>query len=501
MFRRGTMEFLAGIFLLLIPGVAFAAPAAAVSPAPAAAANRPNIVWIIAEDMGPEQGFFGEPQARTPNFDALARAGMVFNRAFSTAPICSISRSAFMTGMYSTSFGAHQHRTPNERKRPLPEGVKLMTHRLVDAGYTTAHLQQLAAPGEKSDIKGNTKTDWNFTFPGKAYQVNDLNELKNRQPFFAQVGFSETHRGDGWDEASSQVPHPADPAKVRLPPYYPDHPIARADWARYLDNVALFDMKLGFVLQRLREEGLDRNTIVMVFADHGRAMPRAKQWLWDSGLQVPLVIRWPEAYPAPAGYVKGRTDQLVSLIDVTATTLSLAGVDLPMLMQGRPFLGGRAEQLRYLFAARDRADETVDRIRSVRDTRFRYIRNYYPERPYSQQNLYKETEYPILRLLFRMKKEGTLKGAPALFMAATRPPEELYDTLADPYEINNLASDPRYRSDLERLSGALDGWEIGTNDQGRFPEPPEVAAAIAKATDEMRADQIADIVKREGPWR
>ena len=463
--------------------------------------SRLNIVWIIAEDMGPDLGYYGEPQAFTPNMDALAAGGMVFNRAFSTAPICSISRSAFMTGMYATSIGAQHHRTPDARKMPLPEGVRLMTHRLEAAGYTTALLRNLAPAGEDEVYPGSGKTDWNFTFEGRAYQLDDLTQLKDRQPFFAQVQYQETHRGGHWDDAYTMIETRADPALVDLPSYYQDTPLARGEWATYLDNVALFDRKVGYVLQRLREEGLDQNTVIILFADHGRAMPRAKQWLWDSGLHVPLIIRWPEGVEPPAGFARGRNDRLVSLIDVTATTLSLAGVELPLLMHGRPIFGPNARENALLFAHRDRADETVDRIRSVRDARFRYIRNFMPERPYSQQNLYKETSYPMLREMFRLYRDGKLTGPPALFMQPTRPPEELYDTLADPDNVHNLAGDPAFAADLARLSGALDAWIASTNDQGETPEPPEVVAEFDRRMRENFSDAVAEIEAQEGPWR
>lgn len=465
------------------------------------APERPNILWIIAEDMGPEQGHYGEPQARTPHMDALAARGMVFENAFSTAPICSISRSAFMTGMHSITIGAHQHRTPRDRKHQLPEGVQLMTHRLTAAGYTTALVEQLGKPGETDAYKGSRKTDWNFTVEGKPYQLNDFNALSGNQPFFAQVQFQETHRGGHWDHASEMVPHPADPAKVDLPPYYPDTPTARREWAKYLDNVALFDMKLGYVLQRLEEEGLADNTVVIAFADHGRAMPRAKQFLWDSGLHVPLIVYWPEGLTPPAHYAPGRSDRLVSLIDVTATTLAAAGVEMPLLMQGKPIFGPEAYFHQYLFGARDRADETYIPMRTVRDARFRYIRNLQPEIAWSAQNRYKERSYPILREMFRMQSAGTLTGVPAIFMADARPAEELYDTLADPHNVNNLANDPAYAAPLLRLSAALDAWMASANDQGRFPELPAIAQFYANSADEKFAEDVKAVLDSEGPWR
>ena len=462
----------------------------------------PNILWIMAEDMGPELGVYGEPEVRTPNLDELARGGMVFDKAFTTAPICSISRSALATGMYATSIGAHQHRTRKEEKKPLPEGVKLLTDRFRDAGYYTALITEVEKPGGADDwFKGKAKTDWNFLHNKMPYDGHDMANLKANQPFFAHVQFPETHRGKDWDKAASVIDHAADPNKVDLPPYYPDHPLARQDWADYLNAVMAFDRKAGVVLRRLREEGLAKNTIVIMLGDHGRAMVRGKQWLFDSGLHVPLIVYVPEGLKLPDGYKPGsRSDQLVSGIDITATTLNLAGIDPGLVMQGRPFLGNNRYLRQFVFAARDRADETKEYMRTVRGERFRYIRNYYPERPYTQFNAYKEIQYPVLRLMHRMYRDSTLGPIPSLFMAASKPSEELYDTIKDPHNVNNLAGDTTYAGTLDKMRTLLTTWEIETNDQGRHAEPPEIATAIAKKAMRRWQPTIDKIIKDEGPW-
>ena len=488
-------------FSAVISGVLLAvAPATADSSKQDRKADRLNVLWIMAEDMGPELGFLGHPEARTPAIDSLAARGMYFRNAFTTAPICSISRSAFYTGMYATSIGAHHHRTPDARKQALPAGVEHLTARLRKAGYATALLKDLGKPGEPALFDGSRKTDWNFTLAGMPYDLQALSDLKSHQPFFAHVQFSETHRGSEWNNAHLHIPHPADPAKVRFPPYYPDHPVVRADWAQYLNSVMSFDQKVDYVMRRLEEEGLSDNTVIILTADHGRAMPRGKQWLYDSGLNVPLLVVWPKGHE-PSGYELGQSDRLISMIDVTGETLRIAGAPLSGRFEGRTIFGPDAVPRQYVFAARDRADETVDRIRSVRDQRFLYIRNYMPERPYSQQNLYKETEYPIMRLLFRLHRLGSLGPVPSLFMAERRPAEELYDVIADPHQINNLAADAAYSGELLRLRKVHEQWVRETGDQGAIPEPPEVAAAINADTLERRADQIKGIIAEEGPWR
>lgn len=435
------------------------------------AETRPNILWLIGEDMGPELSCYGTQQVWTPNLDELADRGMRFTKAFTTAPVCSASRSAFMTGMYQTTIGAHNHRSHRNDDFRLPEGVRLLSHRLHDAGYFTANIRKINA-----QVKGTGKTDWNFNFDGKAYDSNNWSDLKSHQPFYAQVNFSEAHRGGSWPEARKQNKQLADPDKVRIPPYYPDHPLTRDDWANYLDSITGLDRKIGLVLQQLKDDGLADNTIVIFFGDHGRAMIRGKQWCYDSGLHVPLIVFVPPGLQVPAGYQPSTvSDQLVEAIDISATTLDLAGVEKPANMQGRILFGPRAEPARdYVFAARDRCDETVFRIRTVRDARYRYIRNFMPERPFLQTNQYKERQYPVVALMRQLHAEGKLDAIQEVLMTAHRPAEELYDTQADPYEIHNLADSPEHRHIKRRLKEQLDSWIETSNDQGRTPEPREV---------------------------
>jgi arylsulfatase A-like enzyme len=423
--------------------------------------TTPNILWILAEDIGPELGSYGYP-VDTPHLDRLAEEGVRFTQAFTTAPVCSPARSALMTGMYQTTIGAHNHRSHRDDGYPLPDGVRVLTDRLRDQGYYTGNIVRLAG----LEFQGTGKTDWNFMYDGEPFDTDQWSDLKNHQPFYAQVNFPETHRGTEWDEAERRV----DPAAVVLPPYYPDHPIVRDDWAQYLNAVMALDRKVGLVLELLERDGLSDNTVVMFMGDHGRAMVRGKQWPYDSGLHVPLIIRG--ARGTAAGSVN---DELIASIDVTATTLAIAGVTPPERMQGRVFLGAaRAEPREYVFGGRDRGDETLDRIRTVRDRRFRYIRNYYPERPFLQLNRYKEFTYPTIPVMRELHAQGELTPVQARLLAPTRPEEELYDLESDPYEIENLASDSDYHDTLERMRGELDAWIEASDDQGRFPETEDV---------------------------
>jgi len=228
-------------------------------------AKRPNILWLIAEDLSPDLGCYGTPEVRTPNLDRLAAEGMRFTRAFTSGPVCSASRSAFMTGMYQTSIGAHNHRSHRGDGYRLPEGVKTLVDRLRALGYFTANVVDLTGDPHEQFYRGTGKTDWNFAYEGKPFDSSRWADLKTHQPFYAQVNFAEAHRGKAWNTAHLHVDRPADPAKVKLPPYYPDRPEARADWAQYLNSVMALDKKVGFVLRKLEEDGLAENTIVVFF--------------------------------------------------------------------------------------------------------------------------------------------------------------------------------------------------------------------------------------------
>lgn len=445
-----------------------------------AAETRPNILWIIAEDMSPHLSAYGVPEVRTPNLDALARKGMRFDRAFVTGAVCSTSRSAFDTGMYQTTLGAHHQRShrpdePGYRPHPLPAGVRILADWIRDRGYLTGDLVHLPA---EMGFRASAHSDWNFTYEGKPADTDRWDELKARPPFYAQLNLPEAHRGRAWDEAGGKLRQPADPAKVALPPYYPDHPVVRADWANYLNAIMVLDAKVGKILAQLERDGLAATTVVVFMADHGQAMVRAKQWVYDSGVRIPLIIYWPPGLPEPAGYRAGSvSEELVTALDLTATTIAIAGGTKPEKMHGRVLFGVQREaEPRYVFAARDRCDETVDRVRSVRSRQYRYIRNYHTERPFRQTNRYKEHGYPTMWVLRELHAAGKLTPDQARLLAPTRPAEELYDLSADAHEVVNLADSAQHATVLREMRRALDEWIVTTDDQGRFPEDPRVIA-------------------------
>jgi N-sulfoglucosamine sulfohydrolase len=451
--------------------------------------RRPNILWIVAENIDHDLGCYGAKHVKTPNLDRLAREGVRFTRVFATAPVCAPSRSAFMTGMYQTSTDTHNMRSHRDDDFRLPPGVRPLTHWLGDAGYSTFNIGMILRW-----LVGTKKLDLNFVREGPIFQSDDWGELKKKQPFFVMINTPEVEY-DIYDRKTASKPrvpwvgeneHPqiARPGEVTPPPYFPDHPIAREEWARYLNSVSGLDVRVGKILDALKADGLEDDTIVIFFADNGRLEVRGIHWCYDSGLRVPMIIRWPRNFPAPANCPAGSVnEQVISLLDVTATTLDLAGQKRPPGMQSRIFAGPSADPPRkYAFSARDRIDETVNRIRSVRDGRYRYIRNFMPEQSLVALNRYREKCFLVMPLARRLHAEGKLQGPPLSLVAPRLPDEELYDTQSDPFEIKNLAAskEPEHQGALVRLRAALDVWLTETGDRGPLPEPPEIVAPFEK---------------------
>jgi arylsulfatase A-like enzyme len=445
--------------LYLIVIISIAALALVAPRRVAAATPPPNIVWIVVEDMSPNMSCYGETTIRTPNIDRLASEGVRFSRAFTTAPVCSPSRSALVTGMYQTTIGAHNHRSSRGAdKLHLPEHVKLLPQYSRERGYYTV----LGAVNDNRDRAKRSaalgKSDYNFVWDESVYDDNDWSGRKPDQPFFAQIMLR------GGKNRGAKVAKPVDPAAVKLPPYYPDHPVLREDWARYLNSVLKTDEEVGRILDRLRDEGLADNTLVAFMTDHGISHVRDKQFLYEGGIHVPLIIRWPGQIAA--GTVR---DDLVLQIDLSATTLAAAGVAVPSHLEGHALFATDFKPRDHVVTARDRCDETVDRIRSVRTDRFKYIRNFYPDRSHAQPNRYKDAK-PIMVTMRELNGAGKLTPEQARVFAATRPEEELYDLKDDPFEMKNLASSADHAATLADLRGKLDAWIKSTGDKGQFPE-------------------------------
>ncbi len=424
-------------------------------------ATQPNILWILGEDTGPQFGAYGNPDVSTPNLDRLAAEGRLYSNAFSTAPVCSPSRSALITGLYQTSIGAQHHRSHRHDDYRLPDGVMLVPERLREAGYFCANPTRFP----DDDLKVSPKSDWNFTAPEHVWDSHDWGDLSPNQPFFAMINMSETHR-----PYKAGAGPAIDPDTIQsLPPYVADHPRSRQDWTDYLENIQLLDQNVGRLLDKLSLEGMATNTIVFFFADHGPEDFRSKSTAFAGGTRVPLLVRWPGRIPPGE-----RTDELVSLLDICAATLALAGVSTEGL-HGQNFLDPAVPKREIVITARDRIEASVDRVRTVFDGRYRYIRNFIPDQPHFIDRPYYDRTNPIRALMRRLYAEGRLTDAQAKVFTPRRPAEELYDMAADPHELVNIAhaNDPDTRASLERMRAALDLWIVATDDQGGEPEDPE----------------------------
>lgn len=448
----------------------------------------PNILLIVVEDLSARVGAFGDPVARTPNIDDMAADGVRFTRVFATSGVCAPSRAALITGMYQQAIGAQHMRTSSfgrERSGELgtfstpgppyeavpPEYVKAFPELLRAAGYFTMN---------------NAKTDYQFGDPFTVWDVsgNDvtLADRDPNKPFFFMLSNNTTHESglfrEGFantlDNSAELVARnnsrlarldvSTDPAVVSVPGFLPDTPEVRRDIARLYDNVRLMDDWVGDVVKQVQAAGLRDDTIIIWTTDHGDGLPRGKRSIYDSGLHVPFVIRFPDK--AGAGTINAR---LVSFVDIAPTLLALAGAPIPDYMHGRDFLDDTVSPRDYVHAARDRLDELPDRSRAVRDTRFKYIRNYVSDRPQLGPLYYRENIATMAEIR-RLHRNGELTPVIAAYVENARPAEELYDLATDPDEVSNVVDDPAYREALERLRAELDRWLEAVGDLGVMSE-------------------------------
>ena len=428
--------------------------------------GRPNILWLSAEDISPHLHCYGDPHAITPRLDQLAQEGVRYTHAFTTAGVCAPCRSGIITGMYQTTLGTHHMRC----QARLPEAIRPFPTYLREVGYYTSN---------------NSKEDYQFETPKNVWHDSSStahwrNRGRRDQPFFAVFNFSGCHEsGIASTEKYQRVTallsaaNRQDPSELTtLPPYYPDTPRVREDWKRNYELITALDAWAGELIDQLQADGLYDDTIVMFWSDHGVGLPRAKRWLYDSGVRVPLIVRIPEKFRSAAQANPGSVDdRLISSIDFGPTVMNLAGLAQPEHMQGRAFLGPNLGPPReYVFGARDRMDERYDVIRMVRDRRFKYLRNYEPLKTYYQYMNTPEKGVTMSELR-RLHRDGQLPPDAERLFASQKPVEELYDTRNDPHEINNLANDPHYAAELTRLRTAHLQWAAETCDLGLIAEP------------------------------
>ena len=441
---------------------------------------RPNILWISAEDINAHLGCYGDPHAITPNLDRLAQEGIRYTHAYTSAGVCAPCRSGIITGMYQNSIGTHHMRC----NAVLPAWLKPFPMLLRKAGYYCTN---------------NSKTDYQFSRPSRSDiwdESGSRAHWKKRdkgQPFFAVFNFTGCHESGIASEGKYKAVTSGlaanerqDAAKLTtLPPYYPDTPVTREDWKRNYELITAMDSWAGKLIREVKDAGLYEETIIFFWTDHGVGLPRAKRWLYESGTHIPLMVR----IPGTKGGVVDR--QLVSSVDFAPTVLNLAGVDVPGHLQGRAFLGEDLSAPRdYVYGARDRMDERYDIIRVVRGSRFRYIRNFEPLKPYYQYMNTPE-KGATMREIRRAEQEGTLTEIGKLFSASRKPVEELYDVQEDPHEVRNLAGNRKYAGELKEMRESLAQWQRKIGDVGLIPEA-EIEIR------EQAADSRFEILNKKG---
>ena len=482
--------------------------------------DRPNILWLLTEDMGPYIPPFGDSTVVTPNLSKLANEGVIYPNLYSTSGVCAPSRAALATGMYPSSIGANHMRTNSytkERGLPAyeavpPSEVKMISEWFRKAGYYCTN---------------NYKTDYQFKAPVTAWdESSPYAHWRNRndnQPFFSVINFTDTHESGlfepyGFREIETRLYHAGDTSyswknkgashannrmteeetpihlpkdtKFNVPPYLVDNDVAQRDMWKLYNNIGEMDRQVGAVLKQLEDDGLLENTIVFFYGDHGGPLPREKRLIYDSGLNTPMIIRFPKKLQAGT-----KDNQLISFVDFAPTLLSLIGEEPKPYMQGQAFLGSfKDEQRDYIHAAADRFDAETDVIRAVRDKQFKYIRNYRPEQGYYLPIDYRE-RIPAMKELLRLRDEGQLNEDQKQWFRESKPKEELFDCSVDPFELNSLADNPAYQEKLNELSAEMDKWLESIEDNPDLPE----AELIKKLWNDNDAQPVTSgpIIKNE----
>lgn len=432
-----------------------------------------NILWLVAEDLSPYIPAFGDSTIKTPVLSKLAQEGVCYDNFYTPHPVCAPARAALITGMYANHIAASHMRTgPWYSNNPSDEAFKNHNERLSNgvSAYEAIPQEGVKMFTEYLRKEGyycsnNAKEDYQFAKSPMAWDESGKEahwrKRNKNQPFFSVFNFEVTHESRIWSKAEDSLWIRAD-LEVPVPPYLPDTEVGLNDVRRMYSNIAEMDSQVGKIIEQLEEDGLLNNTIIFWYSDHGGPLPRQKRLLYDSGLKVPMIIRFP--YMENAGT---RDERMISFIDLAPTILSIAGIQPPGYMDGKAFLGEfkREEEPQYIFAAADRFDEKTDRIRAVRDNRYKYMKNYMPEKPMYLEINYRN-QMPIMQELLRLRDEGKLSPEQALWFRMTKPDEELYDTWKDPHELKNLADNPDYQEKLIELRTQLENWTKETADTG-----------------------------------
>lgn len=412
---------------------------------------KPNILWLSTEDIGCYLAAYGDSTVHTPHLDRLAAEGIVFEHAFATAGACAPSRFSIISGIHPATTAATNMRTWG---RKLPDSIRYITNYLMDAGYYCTN---------------NSKTDYAFTEPAHEtlwHETSNQAHYKNRpsgQPFFAVFNYTGTHESRFFDQEQDLL---VEPDQVPVPPCYPDNQVTRRDLAINYSNIKRLDDWLGEKLEHLKNQGLLDSTIIFFWSDHGGPLPNQKREIYDRGTRVPLMVRLPKGR-----FAGRRITDLVSLMDLGPTVMSFTGIRIPEYMQGKAFDGSYQQAIRqYIYTALDRIAHQYDIRRAVRDARFRYVRNFYPELPRYRHFNYR-MNIGLMQDLLQKKQLGQLNQVQSLWFQETKPPEEFYDVQADPHEINNLIDDPKYTNEISRLRQELALQMVASKDVGLIPEP------------------------------
>lgn len=456
---------------------------------------QPNILFVLAEDISTDIECYGMPAVKTPVLNKLAEEGIQYEKCYGNNSICSPSRSNMITGVHQNIINAQHHRS--NRNIPLTESVKPITYYLREAGYTCIlGSNHVLRKGRKTDVNFKSKPigDWDGKTKFGLFDKFDTIKPED-QPFFSQVTLFVTHRGSHWNKIRNKSKHKVDPKKIVLPPYFSDTPVIREDWAKYLDQIEYMDYEVGLLLNDLEKKGLKENTVIIFIGDNGRCNIRGKGYLYEPGLHLPLIVNW------PAGLSGGKKDsRLVASVDVAATILDIAGIELPEYMTARSIIKPDENSREYIYSARDLWDEILEQSRSITTDRYRYIKNNIINQSHDAKQAYLEFYRPAVHVMRGQNKKGRLNDLQSKFFKSPKETEELYDLELDPYETTNLINNPDYKDIKNRLKSYYNDWNAKNHDYG-FEQinwdncPPPKAPAILEWLNEERPEVVIQMKK------